>query len=111
MKENLVESSYDWPGLHTARHLAFGTRLVGGWFDGTRYADKRAAEAKPSPVNRGDYERDVELKLDVLPMWVELSEAERQRQVREMVDGIVEEGKKSRGEKARGYWAGERCGR
>ena len=110
-KEDLVERPQDWPGLHGAKHLMYGTKLQGIWFNGTKYAiakNRASALKKPKPVKRAEFIEEKELKLTPLPQWQEFSTEKRQGLVRDIVSEIItrekerrqREGKKVLGVKA-----------
>ena len=110
-KEDLVERPQDWPGLHGAKHLMYGTKMKGIWFNGTQYAiarNRASALKKPKPVKRAEFIEKKELKLDPLPQWTAYSPEKRQDLIQNLVSKIVtrekerrqREGKKVLGVKA-----------
>ena len=82
VKEGLVWSPYDWPGVHSAWALAYGQPLKGIWIDRTALyrANKRGKQ-----LERHQFVTEYEVRLAPLPCWAELEAKEVQRRVRELV--------------------------
>jgi putative transposase len=84
-KEDLVERSRDWPGVHAVRALLEGEVLEGLWFDRTQeYLARRRGE-KFDPLQYAT--REV-LELDPLPCWKHLTEGQRRARVAALVEDI-----------------------
>jgi hypothetical protein len=75
-KENLVERPEDWPGVTSARALAYGERLWGTWHDRSAEYEIRRRGREPRPE---EITRRYELVLSPLPVWAQMTEAERRR--------------------------------
>jgi hypothetical protein len=76
VKENLVASLEEWPGVHAVRQLLGGEPLTGYWFDRTQeYAARRRQEH-----DRLEYATFETVVLSPLPCWEHLApEAYRER--------------------------------
>jgi len=100
VKEDLVESPLDWPGVHSARALVEGCRLEGTWFDRTGYsrARKRRKAGAP-PVQENDYKTSEFLELTPLPCLANLGAAQHREFIEGLVEKIVAEAAANRGEK------------
>jgi hypothetical protein len=87
VKENLVESPLDWPGVHCARALVEGRKLEGTWFNRTAYyrAQKRRKAGEP-PVQENDYKTKEFLELTPLPCLANLGAVQH----REFIEGLIE---------------------
>jgi hypothetical protein len=87
VKENLVESPLDWPGVHCARALVEGRNLEGTWFNRSAYyrAQERRKAGDP-PVQENDYKSAESVELTPLPCLANLGEAQH----REFIDGVIE---------------------
>lgn len=102
VKEDLVESPLDWPGFHCAESLVTGEPIQGFWFDGTGHGKAIHAEKvkkNPRLVERDEFYLPQEFAFDRLPVLDHLSADEYRARMREMVDRIVEEGRRRRGDK------------
>jgi hypothetical protein len=96
VKEGLVARVLHWPGLHFARAAMFGRVIKGIWYDRMKARDLRKQGKKP---RRKDWTRQTELKLAPLPCWSDLSGAEQQAKVREMVQAIEAAARAERGDR------------
>jgi len=65
-----------------------GEKLVGVWYDETGIYEKSRRGEK---VDRKDFATVYAIELAPLPCWADLSPQEYRRQVRELVEGLVEE--------------------
>lgn len=76
VKENLVESPLDCPGVHCARALVEGRKLEGAWFNRTAFyrAQKRRKAGDP-PVQENEYKTPEVLELAPLPCLANLARA------------------------------------
>ena len=89
VKENLVRRVEDWPGANSVGWLLRGERITGIWMDFTaRYYARRRVGYVPVP---GEFEREYEVFISVLPCWTGLSETERRARVAQMVRDIEAE--------------------
>jgi hypothetical protein len=72
-----------------------GAALKGEWLDGTSWTRQRDAQKRrkhPKQVRKNSYYHAYEVRFAQIPAWSDLSASEYQQRIREMVDGIVEEG-------------------
>ncbi len=85
VKEGLVWSPYDWPGVHSAWALANGQPLKGVWIDRTTLyrANKRGKR-----LEKKDYETEYEVPIAPLPCWAHLDPKEVRQRVRDLVSTI-----------------------
>jgi len=93
VKENLVSSPYEWPGVHCATQLAHGIKHVYNWHDWTRRSE---ALRKGEPFKEKEFKTAHTIDLEPLPCWQDLDEPERQVKVRALIDEIVEEEREKR---------------
>jgi hypothetical protein len=85
VKEDLVERTRDWPGVHAVRALLEGEVLEGLWFDRTKeYLARRRGEK----FDRLQYATREVLELDPLPCWEPLTEEQRRARVAALVEDI-----------------------
>lgn len=95
VKENLVESPGDWPGVQCVQELEGGTReLWGLWEERTRIWNARQAGLRLNPRQRVTRET---VRLSPLPTWAERSANERRRLVRDLLEGIRKAARAARG--------------
>ena len=88
VKEDLVETVDQWPGVHCAKSLLTGEPAEGYWFDQTQeYAARRRGEKS----DRMRYATREVLVLSPLPCWKHLSEEVRRQLVAEMIAEIESE--------------------
>lgn len=87
VKENLVDSPLDWPGVHCGKALIEDRRLEGTWFDRTAFyrAQKRRKPGDPA-VQENDFKSVEVLELCPLPCLASLGELQH----REYVAGWIE---------------------
>ena len=92
VKEGLVERPEQWVGVNCVKAWLEGEPLRGYWFDKTR-----EARARKLKKNRGKcfdrlaFADEEEVKLTPLPCWAGRTIEEIRAEIREMVEGIVEE--------------------
>lgn len=79
VKEGLVATPFDWPGVSSARALAFGETLTGTWRARWGRARRRESASDTYPID-----------LVPLPSHAELSAEERQQRVMSIIESIVE---------------------
>ena len=84
VKEGLVASPFDWPGVHCARALSEGTTVSGRWHDRTLESKARRKGLPPDP--QAFVERE-ELSLAPLPCWKSLAPED----YRARVHGLIAE--------------------
>lgn len=90
VKEGLVRSPLEWPGLHAARHLIDQTPIRGLWLDRTaRSKAKRRGETLAPEAFATEYA----IELAPLPCWGHLPPEAVARRVAEMVEAIEAEGR------------------
>lgn len=100
VKEGLVDSPLDWPGVHCARALLEGRPLSGVWHDRTAEYNARRLRGEVDPE---EFLVDEVLHLAPLPCWDHLCEAERRARVAELIEDIEAEARAER--RASGRWA------
>lgn len=93
VKEGLVESVHQWPGIHSARHLVDGTPLIGHWYDRSgAYRCRKASERRTSnttaPADDTAFRHQQFVHLSPLPCWEHLSGSTWRPWVEEMVQEI-----------------------
>ena len=88
VKEGLVASPFDWPGVHCAHALAEGTTVSGHWHDRTL---ESRARRKSLPLDRQAFVEREELSLAPLPCWESLAPEEHRARVQELIDEIEAE--------------------
>jgi len=93
VKERLVASPYEWPGVHCASQLAHGIKHIYNWHDWTR---RSAAMRRGEPFQEKDFKTAYTIDLKPLPCWLDLDEAQRQAKVQALIDEIVEEEREKR---------------
>ncbi len=87
-KENLVLAPADWPGVHSSRAMVEGRTLKGIWI---KRAAMFSARQRGKDVTEADFTKQVELKLDPLPCWSQLTPDGYRAGVQEVVDDIERE--------------------
>ena len=85
VKEGLVASPFDWPGVHCARALAEGAFVSGRWWN--RTLESRARRQGLAPEPEAFVERE-QLTLSPLPCWRSLESAVRRERVRKLIEEI-----------------------
>lgn len=101
VKEGLVERPEDWPGLHLAQALEKGYDSIpaGTWHDRTaQYRAERRSGAQR--VRTADFiEKNLSVGLAPLPCWKEMPWKERRQAVRDLIEQVVLEAKRERGQR------------
>ena len=82
VKEGLVASPFDWPGVHCARALAEGTTVSGHWHDRTL---ESRARRKSLPLDPQAFVEREELSLAPLPCWESLAPEVYRARVQELI--------------------------
>ena len=90
VKEGLVASPLDWPGVSAAKALVSGEPLVGKWVDRTSYWEARN---RGEDVTLGDFTYAREVHFEPLPSMAHLSKAAYRAVNAELVQEIEEEGR------------------
>ena len=87
-KEGLVVHPARWPGAHCARALCEGRADHGVWVDRTKLRLLRTRASQKRPVAQADATTHYRVRLDKLPCWTDLSDAQYQQRIREMCHDI-----------------------
>ena len=95
VKEGLVASPFDWPGVHCAHALTEGTAISGRWHDRTL---ESRARRKGLPLEPQDFMEQEELELTPLPCWSSLSPEEYRTRVRQLIDAIESDARRQQEE-------------
>ena len=85
VKEGLVASPFDWPGVHCARALADGTIVSGRWQDRTL---ESKARRKGLPLDPGAFIEREQLTLAPLPCWRSLESAVHRDRIQKLIEEI-----------------------
>ena len=85
VKEGLVASPHDWPGLHSATALVRGEPLEGWWFDRTA---EYWARQRGETFGKYEHAEQKQLELEPLPCWAHLPPEVYRRRVAEIVERI-----------------------
>ena len=93
VKERLVRSPLDWPGVHCAWNLVKGIMTTDGWWDDQTAAYR--ARLKGETVERGQFRSIETLTLSPIPAWQHLDPAAYRDQVRILVELVEDEAKAS----------------
>lgn len=88
VKEGLVASPFDWPGVHCAQALTEGTALSGRWHDRTL---ESRARRQGLPLEPQAFMEQEELQLTPLPCWKSLTPEEYRARVHQLIDAIEAE--------------------
>jgi len=89
VKEGLVESVSEWPGLSCCPELAFGVIRNFDWVDEAELNEARRYKlGHQAPPARADFTTRYRLPLQVLPCWQHLDDKERCRRVRELIRDV-----------------------
>ncbi len=88
VKEGLVASPFDWPGVHCAQALTEGTAISGRWHDRTL---ESKARRKGLPLDPQDFMEQEELQLAPLPCWRSLTPEEYRARVQQLIEAIETE--------------------
>lgn len=91
-KESLVQSPFDWPGIHCAHALAHGKPLEGTWYDRTlESAARRSKKSTP----RQFATREV-VTLTPLPCWSTAPTEQVRQEIRALIADIEREAAEER---------------
>ena len=90
VKEGLVASPLDWPGVSSAKALCSGRPLRGVWVDRAAYWQARQRGESVSPA---DFTNERTVCLEPLPSMAHLSSEAYRAQVRELVEEVEAEGR------------------
>ena len=93
VKEGLVESPLDWPGVHTAKALVQGEELEGCWFNRSKEC---AARHCGREFGTYDFATRYRIGLAPLPAFRGLTPEAYREKIAELVTEIEEEGRKKR---------------
>ncbi len=93
VKEGLVESPLDWPGVHCAKALVHGEPLEGVWFNRSK---EWAATNRGLEVGRYDFATRYLIHFAQLPAFQHLTPEEYQNRIAELIVEIQEEGESQR---------------
>jgi REP element-mobilizing transposase RayT len=85
VKEGLVDSPLDWPGVHGARELVEGKPVSGPWRDRTL---ESRARRKGAPLVPSDFIVQEQLTLAPLPCWRSLDSADYRARVQTLIEEI-----------------------
>lgn len=85
VKEGLVASPFDWPGVHCAQALTEGTAISGRWQDRTL---ESKARRKGLPLEPQAFVEQEELRLTPLPCWKSLTPEECRARVLQLIEAI-----------------------
>ena len=85
VKEGLVASPFDWPGVHCAQALTEGTTISGRWHDRTL---ESRARRKGLPLEPQAFVEQEELQLTPLPCWKSLTPEEYRARVQQLIEAI-----------------------
>jgi hypothetical protein len=99
VKEKLVATPQQWPGVHSVHALLNGSRMVGEWLNGTAYGRAKDAQSRrvhPKPVRKAAYYEKYEIRHTPIPPWAGLDPEEFRNRIRALVDEIIEEGRIAR---------------
>ena len=90
VKEGLVASPLDWPGVSAAKALVSGAPLKGNWIDRTSYWEARN---RGEDVTLGDFTHAREVHFEPLPSMQHLSKEAYRAMIAELVQEIEDEGR------------------
>ena len=94
VKEGLVESPLEWPGVHAAKALVHGEPLEGFWFNRSK---EWAARNRGLDVGYYDFATNYQVHLSPLPGFRDhLSPDEYCQMVADLISEIEEEGRRER---------------
>jgi hypothetical protein len=81
-KDGLVRRVMDWPGVHGAGALISTMRARGTWVNRTKAYRMRS---KGKKVSNAEVEETLEIRYAQLPAWADLSLADYQKKVRQLI--------------------------
>jgi REP element-mobilizing transposase RayT len=91
VKEGLVESPLDWPGIHCAQHLLNARSKTAKWLNATRFG--RAlfqAKARGKKVPRkADFKEPVEVRLEALPCWKNVEPRAIKTHLKSLIEDLI----------------------
>ncbi|MCP5109677.1 MAG: hypothetical protein GY953_02455, partial [bacterium] len=93
VKEQLLESVAEWPGIHAARQLVQGKPLEGYWFNRSK---EWAARNRRQEYGTYDFATRYSIRFAQLPAFRHLTPEEYRTSVRDLIGEIEEEGKRKR---------------
>ncbi len=93
VKEGLVESPIEWPGVHTAGALLRGEPLEGAWFDKSK---EWAARNRGLEVGAYDFATKYRIGLAQLPAFRHLDPEAYQDKIAQLIVEIQDEGRTKR---------------
>ena len=104
VKEGLVETPLDWPGLTSVGPLLAGVTPVYHWYNYTKRgqlereakAEARRSGRPPRRVKEHEYKEPIALRIAPLPCWEGLTVRERSAEVKGIVEEIIAEGRAAR---------------
>ncbi|MEO1481419.1 MAG: hypothetical protein AAFU77_04885 [Myxococcota bacterium] len=101
VKEGLVDTPEDWPGVHCAKHVFFDQQCRGTWLNATSYGEaKRFEERKPpdrrKKVSKSDHLEEVSVEIFRLPVYADLDESAYRHSMTELRERIIMRGKEAR---------------
>ena len=92
VKEGLVLTPADWPGVHCAEALKQGHTLHGLWVDRTAIW---VAKNQGMPFNPEQHTSETTVEFHPLPCWRQLAPAVQRQRVVDLVDDIVHHAKQN----------------
>ena len=93
VKEGLVESPLEWPGVHAAKALVHGEPLEGVWFNRSK---QWAARNRGLEVGYYDFATEYRVDFTPLPAFRDLAPEEYRQKVAELIGEIEQEGQRRR---------------
>ncbi len=93
VKEGLVESPLEWPGVHAARALVHGETIEGFWFNRTK---EWAARRRGEDYGTYDYATRYQVGFSPLPAFRHLSPEEYSDRIAVLIREIEEQGAQDR---------------
>jgi REP element-mobilizing transposase RayT len=93
VKEGLVRSPLDWPGVHCAWNLVTGNMTTEGWWHDQTAAYR--ARLKGEKVERGQFRSAETLVLSQIPAWAHLDPTAYRDQMRMLVELVEEDARAS----------------
>ncbi len=100
VKEGLVASPLDWPGVHAAKALLSDEPMRGQWLNATAFGRalrRQRRRRSPKPVDRKRFLTSMDVRLAKIPAWSMLSDQEYRHKVAQLIDGIVRHARAERG--------------